>query len=177
MNSLTMTPHAPASGRRQGRSRACSPNQSITAEWRAAGEATGGGAAESTAAAVAVAALAAVFPGAAVYSGAVVLFGGALFEGFGIAVMTSPILPEPSDAGRLRHRRRPPPSAAPTPHGAEGGAAATLRHARLPYPARELPEAGEPSPGVHRTGTEREGKGVRRARPRPNRNDDRQKLR
>ncbi|GGP76615.1 hypothetical protein GCM10010214_59990 [Streptomyces abikoensis] len=30
MNSLTITPHGPASGRRQGRSRACTANQSIT---------------------------------------------------------------------------------------------------------------------------------------------------
>src|SRR5690606_18411423 len=32
MNSLTITPQAPASGRRQGRSRACSSNQSMTGE-------------------------------------------------------------------------------------------------------------------------------------------------
>jgi hypothetical protein len=42
MNSLTMTDHAPASGRRHGRSRACSSNQSITAPCSdpAAGSAT-----------------------------------------------------------------------------------------------------------------------------------------
>ncbi|WP_192938987.1 hypothetical protein [Streptomyces cinnamoneus] len=32
MNSLTITPHGPASGRRHGRSRACTSNQSMTGE-------------------------------------------------------------------------------------------------------------------------------------------------
>src|SRR5690242_8527654 len=36
MNSLTITDQAPASGRRQGRSRAWAPNQSMTRSWRVA---------------------------------------------------------------------------------------------------------------------------------------------
>ncbi len=36
MNSLTITPQGPASGRRQGRSRALSSNQSMTGAWRGA---------------------------------------------------------------------------------------------------------------------------------------------
>lgn len=35
MNSLTMTPQGPASGRRQGRSRACSSNHAMTGECSA----------------------------------------------------------------------------------------------------------------------------------------------
>ena len=42
MNSLTITPQAPASGRRQGRSRACSSNQAMTGAWRAAASAGAG---------------------------------------------------------------------------------------------------------------------------------------
>ncbi len=46
MNSLTMTPQGPASGRRQGRSRACSSNQAMTGEcsaWDASGDVSGEG--------------------------------------------------------------------------------------------------------------------------------------
>ncbi len=39
MNSLTMTPQAPASGRRQGRSRACRSNQARTGRCSSAGTA------------------------------------------------------------------------------------------------------------------------------------------
>ena len=46
MNSLTITPQAPASGRRQGRSRACSSNQSMRGACRAAGLPGAGGVAD-----------------------------------------------------------------------------------------------------------------------------------